>query len=353
MHTHTQRVQKTPVRRTPLAWRGAALAVLLLARCVPQDSFEPLPTLVQLPTRTAAPVTSIAQLPPSWTPTFTLTAEGNASATQVNSISTSTARVTASATITDTPAPTLTASPVPTAEPRAVDDLLSLALVATVVTPIGGGVVGGGGGVVGIGGGPTPTFINLPPAAVGTVYYPPPVGGGNASATPFNVSTCLTTPQGNFAAIYNVNPLIATQLGCAVSAAVPMASAGQAFERGTMVWLQIGAPPSILSLATGGRFQRFDDTFAEGVDPVSGNLVPPAPNLIEPIRGFGKVWRANPAVQNGIGWAVAAETGGTATLQTFERGLMIALPQFNTVYMLVNDANSTSAGGWQSFGGGF
>lgn len=38
------------------------------------------------------------------------------------------------------------------------------------------------------------------------------------------------------------------------------------------------------------------------------SIVPPA-GLYQPIRGFGKLWRTNPHVRDGLGWAIAPEQG--------------------------------------------
>jgi hypothetical protein len=100
-----------------------------------------------------------------------------------------------------------------------------------------------------------------------------------------------------------------------------------------------------------GRYQRFDDTFTPGVDQESDSLVPP-PGLLEPVRGFGKVWRSSPGVRDSLGWGVAQESGGQATIQRFDRGWMIDDTQRNDILILVEDAGGLS-GTWRAVGGNF
>jgi hypothetical protein len=44
---------------------------------------------------------------------------------------------------------------------------------------------------------------------------------------------------------------------------------------------------------------------------------------MQPIRGFGKVWRDNQEVREKLGWAVAKEAAQPAEVQTFERGVIL------------------------------
>jgi hypothetical protein len=116
-----------------------------------------------------------------------------------------------------------------------------------------------------------------------------------------------------------------------------ISNAQQGYERGLMLWMSSLGPAggeSIYALFSNGSYQRFNDTWLEGVDPISLGLTPPN-GLIEPIRGFGKVWRDSAGVSEAIGWATTGENGGSATLQAFERGEMIYVPQTGQTYILV------------------
>jgi hypothetical protein len=113
-----------------------------------------------------------------------------------------------------------------------------------------------------------------------------------------------------------------------------------------------GSPGDIYVLFSDGRYRKFTDTWVEGVDPFSGGETPPS-GLFEPIRGFGKVWRSNLDVRNGIGWGTTGEDGATATLLYFERGRAIYLPQRNESVILIEDSPGAGAGVWRSLIGAF
>jgi serine/threonine-protein kinase len=165
---------------------------------------------------------------------------------------------------------------------------------------------------------------------------------------PANVN--CAPPPGGFATAYNDGALAGT-LGCPLPAApVQVNSASQLFERGSMIYAQ-ETPARIYVLYNDGTFRRYDDTWVGGVDPESGGETPPA-GLLEPVRGFGKVWRTNPDVRAGLGWAFTPEAGALAWIQTFERGRMIALPQRNEIIALTDDAGG-AGGRWRSFVGGY
>jgi hypothetical protein len=281
-----------------------------------------LPTLAQLPTVTATlPPTLTAT--PSVTSAFTTTASPTGTAT-------ATLSVTPSATITDTPTltpshtPTITNTPEPPADIEGISALVELARQATVLPPA------------------------LQPVIVLTN---PPLPG--ATLPPVSVPvTCTTTPGGGFVNVFAADPTLSTQLGCAtLGPLVGSGSASQPYERGEMIWVG-GAPSYIYVFLNTGRYQRYDDTFNAAVDPVSGGEAPPA-GLIEPVRGFGKVWRSFADVRANIGWALGGENAGQATYQPFERGLLLYPTQRGVIFVLVADAPGASAGTWRSVSGSF
>lgn len=194
----------------------------------------------------------------------------------------------------------------------------------------------------------TPTFTPTPSNTDEIEGVPPyvPVGIGideDFQTQSFVQGACAVTVQGGFAAIYNNNPALAAQLSCPTSAANTVLSAYQPFERGAMVWVasQGSLPQSaIYTLFNNNNFQAFSDTWRDGVDPVSGGQQPPAANLLEPVRGFGKIWRESGGVKDNLGWATSAENGNQAVIQQFERGTMIYLSQTGQTYILINGAPS-------------
>jgi hypothetical protein len=293
------------------------LFVLLLAACggesTPQTVGE-LPTLAQLPTETPTltplPNTATLTTTPTETPTATITI---------------TPTVTPSTTITDTPSPTptstptITNTPAPTEDNEGISALMQLALQATV----------------------------LPQTVVQPAVPTTPLTTGLTTISP---NTCPILPPGGFGTVFANDPSVAAQIGCPVGITASVSSASQLYERGGMFWLA-GPPPIIYALYNTGRFSRYDDTYNATSDPFSGGETPPS-GLLEPVRGFGKVWRSNADVRNNLGWATNDESGATATVQLFDRGQMVALPERGEIILMVFDSGGAT-GTWRAVPGSF
>lgn len=186
---------------------------------------------------------------------------------------------------------------------------------------------------------PTATDTPITPGASGFV----PVGG-QASGGAGAGGSCANLPPGTFGAIYQSDPSLVGSLGCPlVPSATSVSSAYQPFQNGVMIWISsLGAQPqsAIYALYNNGTYQRFNDTFTEGVDPASGGAVPPS-GLLEPVRGFGKVWRENASVRDTLGWAISGEAGGTGQVLMFERGEMVSVSQAGQTYIMITGAPGT------------
>ena len=211
----------------------------------------------------------------------------------------------------------------------------------------------------------TPTFTPRPPSSLTPTFTPTttdtpvtpgvmgfaPVGGVPGSVSAADGSTCGSLPSGTLGAIYQSDPTIAAGIGCALAAApLAVGDAYQPFQNGVMIWVAsvgTGATPAIYALYNNGTYQRFNDTWQEGVDPASGGMAPP-PGLVEPVRGFGKVWRDNASARDGLGWALTGESGGTAQVLAFERGEMLSVPQAGQTYIMIAGAPGT----WTARSGG-
>ncbi|MDT8305618.1 MAG: hypothetical protein RRC07_06755 [Anaerolineae bacterium] len=147
---------------------------------------------------------------------------------------------------------------------------------------------------------PSPT---LPALATNTpASTPPPV----VQATDAALSTPATTPCAHD---YFFTPAPSS---CPREAPVQTAAAEQPFERGVMIWLE--ATNAIYVFYPDGRWQQFADTWREG-EPEGDPARTPPPDRYQPIRGFGKVWRDHPAVQEQLGWATSPELGYSAQIQ--------------------------------------
>jgi hypothetical protein len=88
--------------------------------------------------------------------------------------------------------------------------------------------------------------------------------------------------------------------------------AEQAFQNGRMFYLQPNQEIWVLIHIdddTGGVWTRHRDTWSEDLPELDPSIVPPEEDLYQPIRGFGKLWRENPAVREALGWALEDEMG--------------------------------------------
>lgn len=387
-----------PARYTPAMtsrkFLTAAALALLLAACAPPPA-PPLPTLAVLasatpgpeatpaippteppatasallPTETelpsATPTTAASDTPaptvmPSLTPTPTDTPEPAATATEPPP--TVTPSLTITPTLTLTPSPTLT----PTLDAGGFSALVDLAARITVQPPeirygpatatalwlLGDQLAG-----TALAGQPTAAPQNPagpiaivpgePIAQSGLGTLPPPLTGGGAA--------CTAAPGGAVGALLASDAALSAQLGCAMGLPYSVAGAVQPFERGLMIYRPSqspGTPGVIEALSADSRFTRYADTWVSGIDPDSAGLTPP-PGLVEPIRGFGKVWRNDGALAARLGWALAGEQGVTLSVQPFERGVAVFSPAHGVTYILADDASGAASGSWRQVTGGF
>jgi hypothetical protein len=168
---------------------------------------------------------------------------------------------------------------------------------------------------------------------------------------------------GDIGRLYLTNERVRTRLGRPRAVASPVSAATLAFEHGSMLWR--GDRRQIFALdGTGERgtlltdeYARtifFDDRWQEGDDPGGGPA--PTPGTHYPGRGFGKIWRDGsgnlagrpplPYVRERLGYALTPEeVGYTATLQEFERGLILSSPDGRSLTVIVNTSAKCCIGG--------
>ncbi len=143
---------------------------------------------------------------------------------------------------------------------------------------------------------------------------------------------------------------------CAAYEVTETAAAEETFEYGRMVWLSemhfatTTAERQILVLYDDGQWEQYDDTWHEGEIESDPTIVPPA-GLLQPIRGFGKVWREKAGVRAKLGWAKAMEVGYTAAWQPQMRE---SLPSI--MYVRLSDGRvieyaGQGTGSWKVVGG--
>ncbi len=118
--------------------------------------------------------------------------------------------------------------------------------------------------------------------------------------------------------------------------------AEQVFEGGRMFWVQPVNQIWVMVVTEEGNGQWlvYEDNFDESVDPATDPaLVPPEDGLIQPERGFGKLWRENPEVRDALGWAVTPEFGYVSQYRYVPGGEIVdgsyvPGPGFHTLFSL-------------------
>lgn len=127
-----------------------------------------------------------------------------------------------------------------------------------------------------------------------------------------------------------------------VAAQISMAE--QLFEGGRMFWLQPTGQIWVLHVTGEGRgaWTIYPDTFVDGEPESDPSLTPPA-GLLQPDRGFGKLWREVPAVRDALGWAVTPEFGYTSAYEYHAGGTVDASgvytpgPGYHILYSLYGE----------------
>jgi hypothetical protein len=181
------------------------------------------------------------------------------------------------------------------------------------------------------------TFVEPGTAPITPASTPASTPVAAVVATP--MTDCSTMPGGEFGTLYNGEERLRQRLECAREEPIEMSAAEEAFQSGAMYWR--GDIGQIYALYGDGTWASFADTFREG-DPAAGGQTPPQ-GLVEPLRGFGKVWRENPQVRTKLGWATEGEHGFRGRTQGFAGGLML-LGDRTAIYVLYD------GGRWERFG---
>lgn len=122
--------------------------------------------------------------------------------------------------------------------------------------------------------------------------------------------------------------------GCPAAPPQFSPAAQENFERGQMIW--VGNQGRIYVLFNDGKkpgWAVFADEFKDGQPDRDPSLAPP-PNLSQPIRGFGLVWRNQSHVRDRLGWATGPELGFDGAYQSDS----VALPNA-TLYLRSRDKN--------------
>jgi hypothetical protein len=187
---------------------------------------------------------------------------------------------------------------------------------------------------------PVPTAVVLQPTMPINTPGPTPTLAIDAP-TPVTVTpTADCVPPDPFLAAWQTSEEARALLGCPTGEPQQVGGVFQAYEHGLMFWRESDESIFVLpdvggqQADTGDSWWRFDDTFTEGEPESDPSLVPPD-GLQQPVRGFGKVWRANGFIREATGWATAPERAAESTWLDFEGGWMMTGPEGSPVYAMI------------------
>jgi hypothetical protein len=120
--------------------------------------------------------------------------------------------------------------------------------------------------------------------------------------------------------------------------------AEQLFQRGRMFWVQPTQQIWVLILTGEGRgsWTVYPDTYQDGVDAEVDAAIVAPDGLIQPTRGFGKLWRDNQDVRDDLGWATTPEFGYVSRYEyhpggTIRNGAYVAAPGYHILYSLYQE----------------
>ena len=109
-----------------------------------------------------------------------------------------------------------------------------------------------------------------------------------------------------------------------------------------MLWFQAELSIYVLSTSAIQTGQETDDWWRLDDTPSPKATLPLTirsqhqPRLIQPARGFGKIWRNNGFVREATGWATEEESSYTARWLTFEQGWMMTAPdQLSLLFVMI------------------
>lgn len=151
-----------------------------------------------------------------------------------------------------------------------------------------------------------------------------------------NVGLCVLSADPAFGEVWQRDPSVARQMGCAIQERFGFDGKVQVFERGVMylrsstneVW---AVSPGRIS---GGRYWYTNQI------PVAGGgigLGLPAPQEGQrvPADTFGAVWGTNPPIQQAIGYAITPEQTADLNIQRFDGGTLFLDVTVGQVFVLL------------------
>lgn len=104
--------------------------------------------------------------------------------------------------------------------------------------------------------------------------------------------------------------------GCPLTSVTESLHVEQIFEGGRMIWMQSGG--NIFVIFNDGsqpRWQQYIDQYNSSQPENDPSFVPPSPELQQPVRGFGLIWRNQTDLRDRLGWATTPEIAYDGALQ--------------------------------------
>ena len=120
---------------------------------------------------------------------------------------------------------------------------------------------------------------------------------------------------------------------CPAEQALHSDGAEQQFQRGYMVWV---AGEDLIYVLFGDestpKWSAFVDRWDEDQEEHITESLPPG-GLLQPVRGFGLIWRQEPGIRERLGWAVIEEVGYPLSVQRTSYG------KYNDTFLQARDGS--------------
>ena len=183
----------------------------------------------------------------------------------------------------------------------------------------------------------TPSGASIAPIDGSSAGVNVSVPGAGFAPTSALAGNCSVSVASTFSGVYTANESTLQQLGCPVDTGISTNLVFQPFERGKMFWRDTR---QIYALQPNNSLLIVPDTWQEGLPESDSAYNPPSSNLLQPVRGFGYVWRNNETLRNAIGWATQSEYVLPGFWQTFSNGAMFVGDNGSIYAFVLNSSGS-------------
>ena len=153
----------------------------------------------------------------------------------------------------------------------------------------------------------------------GQTAFSPSAALEQEAAAPCQYQTAV-----EFESYLGENELIARELGCPKGVPVLLAFEIQFFQTGLALG-RLDKPIVYLRYFSNHEWEQREHAWREGMQETvdSPDLLSPAEDLYQPVRGIGQIWAESLFVRQALGWASGQPVEANGILQSFEGGLLI------------------------------